>query len=89
MFFALGRLVVVLLLLATLVYVCLWFYARAAQRERLEAEWEEQGRPGNRDIFVNEGMDQRRYELQRKLILGVYAVPFVIVGIVIYVSNYA
>ncbi|MEM0937593.1 MAG: hypothetical protein AAF646_08325 [Pseudomonadota bacterium] len=88
MFFALGRLVFVLLALATLVYVCLWFYARASQRERLEAEWEDQGRPGNRDIFVNEGLETRRYELQRKLLLGVYIVPFVLVGIVIYVSNY-
>ncbi|MEM1430354.1 MAG: hypothetical protein AAGG09_12940 [Pseudomonadota bacterium] len=89
MFFALGRLVVVLLALAALVYVCLWFYARASQKERLEAEWEELGRPGNRDIFVDEGLERRRYDLQRKLLLGVFVVPFALVGLVIYLSNYA
>jgi len=89
MFFALGRLVVVLLFIATIAYVSLYFYARAAQRERLEDEWEELGRPGSRDVFVDEGLERRRYDLQRKLILGVFVVPFAIVGLVIYVTNYA
>ena len=89
MFFALGRLVVVLLIIATIAYFSLYFYARAAQRERLQEEWEDLGRPGNRDVYVDEGLERRRYDLQRKLILGVFVVPFAIVGLVIYVSNYA
>jgi hypothetical protein len=89
MFFALGRLVLVLLVLGTVVYVSLWFYARAAQRERLEQEWEEAGRPGPRDVFVDEGMERRRFELQRRLLLGVYVVPFAVVALVIYFSNYS
>jgi hypothetical protein len=89
MFFALGRLVLVLLVIGTVVYVSLWFYARAAQRERLEQEWEDAGRPGSRDLFVDEGMERRRFALQRRLLLGVYVVPFTIVGLVIYFSNHS
>jgi hypothetical protein len=89
MFFALGRLVLILLVLATVVYVSLWFYARAAQRDRLAQMWEEQGRPGSREVFIDAGMDSHRYELQRKLLLGVYVVPFAVVAIIIYFANFA
>jgi hypothetical protein len=89
MFFALGRLVLVLLVLGTVVYVSLWFYARAAQRERLAQEWEEAGRPGSREVFIDEGMERRRFELQRRLLLGVYVIPFAVVALVIYFSNYS
>ncbi|RDC72115.1 hypothetical protein DLJ49_12205 [Rhodovulum sp. 12E13] len=89
MFFALGRLVLMLLVVSTVAYVSLWFYARAAQKERLERRWEEEGRPGNRDLFVQEGLDSERYALRRRLLLGVYAVPFTVLAIVVYFANYA
>jgi hypothetical protein len=89
MFFALGRLVFILLVVATIAYVCLWYYLRAAQRERLEQAWEEAGRPGSRELFVQEGLDSERYALRRRLLLGVYVVPFAIVAVVVYIANYA
>jgi hypothetical protein len=88
MFFALGRLVFALLVISTIVYVSLWFYARAAQRERLERQWEEEGRPGNRDLYVQEGLDSERYTLRRRLLLGVYAVPFTVLAVVVYFANF-
>ena len=87
MFFALGRLLLVLLVVSTIAYVSLWFYLRASQRERLEQEWEQEGRPGNRDIYVNEGLDRDRLALQRKLLLGVYVVPAVLLTAVVYFAN--
>ncbi len=89
MFFALGRLVVLLLVVSTIVYVSLWFYARSAQRERLEQRWEEEGRPGNRDLYVQEGLESERYALRRRLLLGVYAIPFAVLVAVVYFANYA
>ena len=89
MFLALGRLVVILLVIGTIAYVSLWYYARAAQRERLEQEWDEIGRPGPLESYVAEGLERRRYDLQRKLLIGVYVVPFVLVGAILYLSNYA
>ena len=88
MFFALGRLVFALLVLSTIVYISLWFYARAAQRERLESQWEEEGRPGNRDLYVQEGLESERYALRRRLLLGVYAVPFTVLAVVVYFANF-
>jgi len=40
-------------------------------------------------VFIDEGMERRRFELQRRLLLGVYVVPFAVVALVIYVSNYS
>ena len=89
MFFALGRLVLVLLVVSTVAYVCLWFYARSAQTERLERRWEEEGRPGPRDIYVRDGLEQESFALRRRLLLGVYAVPFVVLTVVVYFANYS
>lgn len=89
MFFALGRLTLLLLVVSTIVYVSLWFYARAAQRERLERRWEEEGRPGAREVYVREGLESERYALRRRLLLGVYAVPFAVLTVVVYFANYA
>jgi len=89
MFFALGRLVLVLLVISTIAYVSLWFYARSAQRERLEQAWEEEGRPGSLEAYVDEGMESRRLALQRKLLLGVYVVPIAVVTAIVYFTNYA
>jgi hypothetical protein len=89
MFFALGRLVLVMLVISTIAYVSLWFYARAAQREWLERAWEEEGRPGSLETYVDEGMESRRLALQRKLLLGVYVVPIVVVTTLVYLTNYA
>lgn len=89
MFFALGRLVIVMLVFSTVVYVSLWFYARATQREKLEQEWEEAGRPGALEVFVDEGLESQRFSLRRKLLLGVYVVPFVIVSAIVYLTNYS
>lgn len=88
MFFALGRLVVIMLVVSTIVYVCLWFYARATQKERLEEAWEEAGRPGPLSEYVESGLAQRKYSLRRKLLLGVYVVPFILVSFMVYVTNY-
>jgi hypothetical protein len=89
MFFALGRLALMLLVVSTVAYVSLWFYARAVQKERLERRWEEEGRPGDRDLFVRQGLESDRYALRRRLLLGVYAGPFAVLAIVVYFANYA
>lgn len=87
MFFALARLLVVLMVISTVAYVSLWFYLRAAQRDRLEQAWEEEGRPGNRDLYIAEGLERERLVLQRKLLLGVYVVPVLAVTIIVYLAN--
>ena len=89
MFFALGRLLLVLLVVGTVLYVPLWFYARSVQKDRLERRWDEDGRPGALDTYVADGLASQSLALRRKLLLGVYVVPFVVVSVIIYVTNYS
>jgi hypothetical protein len=44
---------------------------------------------GDRDAFVQQGLDDYDGSLRRKLILGVYVIPFVLMCVVIYLTNFA
>jgi hypothetical protein len=38
---------------------------------------------------VQEGLESERYALRRRLLLGIYAVPFAVLVAVVYFANYA
>jgi Ca2+/Na+ antiporter len=86
--FALARLLGMGLIVLTVVYICLSLYSRSVRREKLETEWEEQGRTGDRDAFVQQGLQDYDHSLRRKLILGVYVVPILVVSAIIYLTNF-
>ena len=71
----------------SIVFVSLWFYARAAKQEKLEAEWDQNQGPGRRESFVKAELIAYESSLKRKLIWGVYVIPSVVLGIFIYVTN--
>lgn len=87
--FALARLLVIGFVVLTVVYVCLSLYSRAVRRSKLAAEWDEAEGPGERETFIDEGMDEYDGSLRKKLILGVYVVPAFIVALIIYLTNFA
>ncbi|EEX08848.1 conserved hypothetical protein [Ruegeria lacuscaerulensis ITI-1157] len=82
------RLFVGLLIAQTIAYVALSVYARRVRRRKLEDRWDEKGKTGNKDAFVERGLRAYDNSLRRKLILGVYIVPWVAIASVIYVVNY-
>ncbi|WP_298840193.1 hypothetical protein [uncultured Roseobacter sp.] len=86
---ALARLVVIGFVVLTVVYICLSFYSRARRREKLEAAWDDDGGPGARAEFVRRGLEDYDGSLRRKLILGVYVVPTLVVALIIYFTNFA
>ncbi|WP_068109419.1 hypothetical protein [Tropicimonas marinistellae] len=86
--FALARLVLILFVVLTIVYVSLSLYSRAVRRDKLEAEWDEEGQSGDREAFVRDGLEDYDQSLRRKLILGVYVVPILLIGTIIYFTNY-
>ena len=45
-------------------------------------------RTGDRDAWIDEGLEEYDGSLRRKLILGVYVVPAVLMVVVIYLTNY-
>ncbi len=72
----------------TVVYVSLSFYSRAVRRGKLEDEWDAGTGEGDREGFIREGLAEYEGSLRRKLIWGVYVIPTMVVGAIIYVTNY-
>lgn len=87
--FALARLLVIMFVVLSIIYLCLSLYSRAVRRDKLEAEWDEGDISTPRETFVSDGLKAYDGSLRRKLILGVYVVPTVLMGVVIYVVNFA
>jgi hypothetical protein len=86
--FAFLRFFIAGFVILTVIYVAVSLYSRSMRRAKLEREWDEEIRDGDRDGFVREGLEHYDRSLRRKLILGVYVVPVLIVGTIIYITNY-
>ena len=87
--FALARLMFMGFIVLTVVYVCLSFYSRAVRRGKLKAQWDDENMQGDRDLFIQQGLNDYDGSLRRKLILGVYIVPFTLMCVIIYLTNFA
>lgn len=87
--FALARLMVIGFVVLTIVYVSLSFYSRSVRRGKLEKEWDEEGMTGDRDAWIDEGLQDYDGSLRRKLILGVYIIPVILVVTMIYLMNFS
>lgn len=85
---ALGRLMVIGFVVLTIIYVALSLYSRSVRRGKLKVWWEEEGRPGDLDDYVERGLQEYDGSLRRKLILGVYVVPVCLVTLIIYLTNF-
>ena len=87
--FALARLVVIGFFVLTVIYVCLSLYSRAVRKGKLRAKWEAGMKKLDRDTFVKRGLEKYDGSIRRKLILGVYIVPVVVVSVIIYLTNFS
>lgn len=85
---ALLRLLFILMIVLSVVYVALSLYSRAMRRRKLETRWEEKGLTGDRDAFIRRGLQHYDRSFRRKLILGVYVVPLVVIAVLVYVMNF-
>jgi len=86
--FAFLRFFIAGFVILTVIYIAVSLYSRSVRRAKLEREWDEEIGHGDRDDFVREGLEHYDRSLRRKLILGVYIVPALIVGTIIYITNY-
>ena len=83
-----GKLILILFVVQTIAYVVLSVWSRAVRRRKLIEEWEEEGQPGDRAAFLRDGLERYDNSLRRRLILGVYVVPVVVIGTIIYLTNF-
>ena len=86
--FALARLLVIGFLVLSVVYVCLSLYSRSVRRGKLAKEWDEEIQQGDRETFVEAGLRDYDGSLRRKLILGVYIIPLMLISAIIYFTNF-
>jgi hypothetical protein len=82
------RLVVFGFLILSVIYVAVSFWSRAVRRRKLEQEWNDTGRPGDKETYITQGMAQYHRSLRRKLILLIYVVPVLGIALIIYVTNF-
>jgi hypothetical protein len=87
--FAFARLMLMALAALTVIFVCLWFYFRAAKREELEIRWRETAPPLPLETYVADRMSQYEAPLKRRLIWGVYVIPSVLIALLIYLTTNA
>ena len=86
--FALARLMVIGFVVLTVIYVSLSLYSRSVRKGKLEEWWEEEGRPGDLKTYIEKGLEEYDSSLRRKLILGVYVIPFLVMCLIIYFTNF-
>ncbi|WP_163848518.1 hypothetical protein [Pseudooceanicola aestuarii] len=85
---ALLRLALVGFVILTLVYVGVSIWSRQMRRRKLRRQWKDEGRTGDRDAWIRDGLEDYDDSFRRHLILLVYIVPVAIIGLIIYAVNF-
>ncbi|MGJ8584369.1 MAG: hypothetical protein ACSHXD_09780 [Marinosulfonomonas sp.] len=81
------RLVVFGFIFLSVVYLLVSIYSRSIRREKLENEWDEEIKQGDRDAFIAEGMKDYEGSLRKKLILLIFIVPICVVAALFMIVN--
>lgn len=82
------RLMAMAFVVMLVVYFLLSAWSRSVRRGKLGEEWDEEVREGDRAAFIDEGLEEYDQSLRRKLIFGVFVVPYLVIGILVYVMNF-
>ena len=82
------RLILMLLVVLSVIYIIASFWSRNTRRRKLIAFWDKKGLTGDRDAFIDRGLRQYDRSLRRKLLLGVYIVPLGAIAVLVFVTNF-
>ena len=82
------RLVVFGFLFLAVIYFLVSIYSRSIRREKLEKKWDEEVQSGDRDTYIEMGMHEYDRSIRKKLILLIFVAPVVVVGVMLYVTNF-
>jgi hypothetical protein len=88
MIFGILRLFAAAFVIMLIVYFVLSWWSRTVRRDKLGAEWDAEIGEGDREAFIEEGLEDYDSSLRRKLILGVFVVPYIVIAILIYIVNF-
>jgi hypothetical protein len=82
-----GRMLLVLLVLLTVVYVSLFLYWRSGVKMRLEEDWVMAGRPGDREAWIDERLAPVARRIRSWLIAVVFILPITALSVYVYITN--
>lgn len=82
-----GRVAIVMMVALSVVYVCMFFYLRSGARMRLEEDWVQEGRPGDREAWIDERIGPKVSRIRVWLVVGVYVMPLVGLVAFVWLSN--
>lgn len=83
-----ARLIVFGVLFLCIAYLVVAWYSRSTRREKLEKEWDAEVQEGDRDAYIEQGMQEYEHSLRRRLILLVIVMPVLAVVGIVYVINF-
>jgi len=75
------------LIALTVLYVLIGIYSRSVRRETLEKKFDAGGIEGDRDAYIEAGMQAYAHGLKRRLLWLVYIIPTVVVVVTVYFVN--
>jgi len=91
--FGIIRNIVIVILILSIIYAVLNFTSRAKQRSLLKAEYKTQSEikqiTEEQDEFIARGMKRYERGLKPKLLVGVFLIPGLIAGFLIYLAQYS
>jgi len=70
------------------IFILVTIYSRSVQREKLEDEWDNDIKTGDRDAYIENGLREYEGGLRKKLIWLVFIIPTLVVAGLIYVTNF-
>lgn len=82
------RLAVFGIIFLAVAYLLVSIYSRSVRREKLEKKWDNEIKTGDRDAYVEKGMQEYDAGFRKKLILLVVVVPILVVGGLLYAVNF-
>lgn len=82
------RLAVFGFLFLAVIYLLVSIYSRSVRREKLEKKWDNEIKTGDRDAYVEQGMQEYEAGFRKKLIILVIIVPILVVGGLLYAVNF-
>ena len=82
------RLMVMAFVVMLVVYFILSSWSRSVRKGKLAEEWDEGAQTGDRDAFIKAGLAEYDGSLRKKLIFGVFIVPYLVIGLLVYIVNF-
>lgn len=73
----------------TVVYFLTSIYSRSVRREKLEKRWVADGLEGDRDAWIEKGMQDYEKGLKRRLLWLIYILPMLAFVATIYFVNWS